>query len=99
MLLITWMTAMLQAARPPAAGVPLTLAQARAARISALRYQLHVVVPPAMTEPVTATAAIRFDLADASAPLALDFSEPGDRITALEVNGRAGRSRSRSTAT
>ena len=74
---------MLQAPPPAAAGVPLTLAQARAARVSALRYELRFVVPAVVTEPVAGTEMIRFELADASAPLALDFSEPADRISAL----------------
>ena len=80
--------AMMQAAVPVGPGVPRTLAEARAARVSALRYELRVTIPAMVTEPVTATEAIRFSLADTSTSLALDFSEPGDRISSLVVNGR-----------
>jgi aminopeptidase N len=74
---------------PPAAGVPLTLAEERARRITALRYELDFNVPSAISEPLHGRAAIRFTLADASGPLALDFTEAKDRIAALMVNGRA----------
>ena len=78
----------MQPAVPVGPGVPRTLAEARAARVSALRYELRVTVPAMVTEPVTATEAVRFSLAGASTSLALDFSEPGDRISSLVVNGR-----------
>jgi aminopeptidase N len=85
---IAWMTVMLQAAVPARPGVPLTLAQARAARVSALRYDLRFVVPASAAEPLAATETIRFELTDVSASLALDFSEPAGRISSLSINGR-----------
>ena len=90
--LALWLIAMLQAASSngvPAAGVPLTLAQSRAGRMSDLRYDLHFTIPAAATEPLAGRSTIRFELRAASAPLALDFSEPAQRISSLSVNGRA----------
>jgi aminopeptidase N len=72
----------------PAAGVPLSLAEERARRISGLRYDLDFSVPAAISEPLRGRAAIKFSLSDSSAPLALDFSEPKERITSLTGNGR-----------
>ena len=71
----------------PAAGVPLELAQDRAARVSQVRYDLSFVVPEAATEPVAGRATIRFVLKDASRMLALDFAGPGERVSRLAVNG------------
>ena len=65
---------------PPAPGIPLTLAQDRARRISDLRYDLRFAIPAERTAPVTGVAKITFNLKDASRPLALDFSQPG-RVT------------------
>jgi aminopeptidase N len=73
----------------PGPGVPLSLAQERATRLSDLRYELHFTIPPAGAHPPDASdvkgrAIIRFTLADISRPLALDFApEPG---WALEVH-------------
>jgi aminopeptidase N len=65
----------------PEPGVPLRLAEERAGRISNLRYELHFSVPAAVAQPVEGTATLRFNLKDASRPLALDFHQPG-RTTA-----------------
>ncbi len=59
---------------PPAPGVPLSLAQDRARRLLDLRYDLHVSVPRDIASRVTGEATIRFTLADATRPLALDFA-------------------------
>lgn len=56
-----------------AAGVPLRLAQDRAARVTDLRYDLRFTVPDDVKAPVTGSVTIRFRLSDASQPLALDF--------------------------
>jgi aminopeptidase N len=77
-----------QIADGPASGVPLALAEERAARISNLRYQLHWTVPDQQSQPVTGRVIVSFDLSDASRPLALDFAGPADAITAMVVNGR-----------
>ncbi len=89
--LALWLIAMLQAVPSngvPGTGVPLTLAQSRAGRMSDLRYDLHFTIPAAATEPLAGRSTIRFQLKEASAPLLLDFSEPAQRITSLSVNGR-----------
>jgi hypothetical protein len=57
----------------PAAGVPLDLATRRAAIVSDLRYELALSVPDRTQDPVSGTVEMRFQLADASAPLVLDF--------------------------
>src|SRR6476660_632794 len=85
-----WLIAMLQAVPSngvPGTGVPLTLAQSRADRMSDLRYDLHFTIPAAATEPLAGRSTIRFQLKEASAPLSLDFSEPAQRITSLSVIG------------
>ena len=69
---------------PPGPGIPLTVAEERAKRISDLRYSLHFEIPPDQKAPVTGRATIRFVLRDASRSLALDFSEPG-RVTSSSV--------------
>jgi aminopeptidase N len=71
-----------------APGVPRTLAESRVARVSDLRYELRATIPALVTEPVVAAEVIRFTLRDSSSALALDFSEPGSRISALSVNGK-----------
>jgi aminopeptidase N len=63
----------------PAAGVPLSLAEERANRISDLRYDLHFSIPVDAAAAIDGEATIRFTLKDAARPLALDFSPPGAR--------------------
>jgi aminopeptidase N len=93
-LLLLLLTALrMQPASPPATdpgpGIPLTLAQERAARLSDLRYDLAVAVPATPSEPVTGRMTIRFRLKDAARDLALDFG-PGGKITrAADANGSA----------
>jgi aminopeptidase N len=67
-------------------GIPLALAQERAARVSDLRYQLsYLLVPHA---PATeATEQIRFNLTDTSTPLLLDFRD--GTLVELHINGTA----------
>jgi len=62
---------------PPGAGIPLTLAEERALRITDLRYDLHFSVPAEQASPVTGRVTITFMLSDASRPLALDFAPVG----------------------
>ena len=69
------------AADAPGPGIPLTLAQDRAARITNLRYDLEMSVPAAPSERLSGRMTIRFSLSDASRPLALDFA-PRDRVKA-----------------
>ena len=60
-----------------APGVPLSLAEERARRISNLRYELHFSIPEDAAARIRSQAVLRFTLADASRPLVLDFSPPG----------------------
>ena len=73
----------------PAAGVPLTLAQDRAARVSDLRYELHVTIPDAVATPVRGTVTLRFELSDASRALALDFAGPAASVRDVRAQGTA----------
>ena len=73
----------------PAAGVPLTLAQDRAGRVSDLRYELHVTIPDAVATPVRGTVTLRFQLSDASRALALDFAGPAASIRDVRAQGTA----------
>ena len=59
---------------PPGPGIPRTLAEERARRISDLRYDLVFVIPESQAERVRGTVTIRFQLSDASRPLTLDFA-------------------------
>ena len=65
----------MQPPQGPGPGIPLTLAEERAARVSDLRYDLHFSVP-ADQGPVTGRVRIGFALKDASRPLSLDFAAP-----------------------
>jgi aminopeptidase N len=73
----------------PAAGVPLSLAGERAARVRDLRYELHFRIPEAHGEPVIGTATLRFRLTDATRPLALDFAGPATSLSGLTAGGRS----------
>jgi aminopeptidase N len=71
-----------------ASGVPLSLAEERAARVKDVRYDLHFTIPAAVTEPVTGEAVVRFTLKDPSRPLAFDFSGPAAGLS-VTVGGAA----------
>ena len=73
--------------KDPAPGVPLVLAEERAARISSLRYDLHVDVPGAQSEPVTGRVRASFELKDATRPLAFDFAGPDGALGSSTANG------------
>jgi aminopeptidase N len=68
--------------QPPGAGIPLTLAEDRAGRITDLEYDLQFSIPADRETPVTGHVAIAFTLTDPTRPLALDFG-PGGRITTV----------------
>ena len=72
----------------PGPGIPLTLAQDRASRVSALRYQVTFQVPSSRRDPIRANVVARFSLSDASRPLAFDFAQPADRLVAVAANLR-----------
>ncbi len=65
-------------------GVPLALAQHRAATISNLRYEFSLTIPAQRDESITGTATARFDLASADAPLVFDFVQPADHVLSLQ---------------
>ena len=73
----------------PDAGIPLEIAQARAARLSNLRYELRLSVPEAVGTSLEGTNTLRFDLAAAGDPLVIDFAPGRDRITHVKANGGA----------
>ena len=73
----------------PAPGVPLDVATRRAAIISNLQYDLSLSIPDALATPLTGETTIRFELADASAPLVLDFETSRDNVRAIDANGKA----------
>jgi aminopeptidase N len=79
------------ARRPPAPappGIPLALAEERAARVSDLRVTLSLAIPQVRSEPVRGRVVASFALADAKAPLYFDFAQPADRLLKVTVNGR-----------
>ena len=76
----------MQPLQRPGPGIPLTLAEERAARVSDLRYDLHFSIPVEQTAAVTGRVTITFALKDASRPLALDFAAP-KRPASLRANG------------
>ena len=63
-----------------APGVPLSLAEERAARVRDVRYELRFSIPETMTGAVTGSVTIHFTLSDASHPLVLDFAGNPDRV-------------------
>jgi aminopeptidase N len=69
------------------AGVPLSLARERAARISNLTYELDLTIPDTVSQRVTGRVVVSFDLKDPSTPLALDFGGPAGGVKATTVNG------------
>jgi aminopeptidase N len=72
---------------PPDAGVPLSLAEERAARIADLRYDASFRIPSARTEPVEGRVTVTFTLRDTSGPVAFDFAQPPERLTSIGANG------------
>ena len=77
----------MSSANDPVAGVPLSLAEARAARISDLRYDVRVMIPSAPSEPVTGRMRATFELKDAARPLAFDFAAPMGSLGRVSSGG------------
>ena len=73
----------------PAAGIPLEIADQRAATISDLRYGLTLTIPKLAGEPIAGEATLRFVLKEASAPLVLDFATSAAHVRSLSANGNA----------
>ena len=86
--LVLWSALHFLPSPPPAAGVPLALAQDRAARVSSLNYDLAFHVPADRRRPIAGRLRALFTLRDASRPLAFDFAQPADHLHIVTVNGR-----------
>ena len=71
----------------PGAGIPLEIADARAARISNLRYDLHLTIPEAVSTALEGTTSIRFDLTTAVEPLVIDFATSREHVIGVDANG------------
>jgi aminopeptidase N len=85
LLLATSMMQTPTTAGAPGPGIPLSLAEERARRVSDLRYELHLGIPAAQDTAIAGRVTIRFRLTDAQRPLALDF-RPG-RIRSATIGG------------
>jgi aminopeptidase N len=72
----------------PGPGIPLEVAEARAARIANLRYHLRLAVPPDASSPLSGTNRISFDLSTASDPLVVDFATSRNHVRSVAVNGK-----------
>jgi aminopeptidase N len=70
-----------------AAGVPLALAQLRAAAITDVLYKLHFDVPAIASEPVRGEVDLRFTQTDMSVPIVLDFRAPAEQVTQVLLDG------------
>ena len=73
-------------APPPGPGVPLELAQARAATITDLHYRLRFVIPRARPEPIEGRVVATFKRAG-HGPVVFDFAQPVSAVLAVRVNG------------
>jgi len=82
------MTASATQTMTPAAGIPLDIAERRAAIISDLHYDLRLAIPVTLADPIEGRTTIRFSLADPSAPLVVDFATSRQHVTSLQVNGQ-----------
>ena len=71
----------------PGPGIPLALAQSRAARVSDLRYALDLRVPVSKDEAIRSTLTATFQLAGQDEALAFDFAQPSDRLLGVTANG------------
>jgi len=78
-------------ANAPGPGVPLALAEQRAATISDVRYALEMDLPGSTDEPVTGVVTVNFLLTEVSAPLVLDFRAPADHVLHVLIDGKPGR--------
>ncbi len=71
----------------PAPGIPLSLAEERANRISDVRYNLHFSIPAEEGQQVDGRVVITFVLKDAARPLALDFV-PNKGVRSVRVDSK-----------
>ena len=71
----------------PGPGIPRTLAEERAGRISDLRYDLHFAIPADQASPIAGRVTVAFVLEDATRPLALDFA-PANSVRSVRAGTR-----------
>ena len=83
-----WVATRRPPAPPPPPGIPLSLAEDRAARVANLRYELSLSVPGSRTDPIRGRLAATFSLSDATRPLAFDFAQPAGHLLKTSANGR-----------
>jgi aminopeptidase N len=69
-------------------GVSQALAEARAARVSDLRYDLHFRIPAERRDRVSGRATVSFSLSSTGEPLALDFApDASGQLRSVDING------------
>ena len=74
--------------REPDPGVSETLATARAKRISDVRYTVGLRIPASRDEHISGSETISFTLADADAPVVLDFApDNAGRLETIRIGG------------
>ena len=71
----------------PDAGVPLALAESRAATLRDVQYAVHFDLPAERTSPVMGEVTVRFSRERTRDPLVLDFRAPADHVLGVTVNG------------
>ena len=71
----------------PEAGVPRTLAVARAERIEGLHYDVHLSIPTGRHDPIRGRLAASFELADGDRSLAFDFAQEPANVLDVRVQG------------
>jgi aminopeptidase N len=71
----------------PGPGIPLDLADARAAAIANLHYDLDLTVPREAATPLEGTNRITFDLKSAATPLVIDFATSAQHVKSVRANG------------
>ncbi len=69
-------------------GISQALAQQRAAKLSDIRYTLHLAIPAEQEADIPGDMSVEFTLKDTEQPLQLDFRESADHLRAVSVNGR-----------
>src|SRR5687768_5639794 len=70
----------------PDPGIPLEVAEARAARISALIYTVALTVPEAVSAPLEGVNVLSFQLKTAADPLVIDFATSREHVRSVTAN-------------
>ena len=78
----------------PAPGVARALAEQRAGRVSDLRYELRLSIPPQKDQPITGRNVVRFKLARSDQALVLDFDPDRPQPVGITSNGQPTEARS-----